>query len=130
MNVLFYLPLTSEIGSKIQGVVKMAKSMARTEIFRSIGDLSSGLCRPADGFTIAVIVTGTREDLANIISIRQLLSGISVILVLSDSHDETIAAGHKLYPRFLTFMDSNLMEVGAVLEKMIQYYEKREAAFI
>ena len=49
------------------------------------------------------------------------------MLVLSDSHDETIAAGHKLYPRFLTYVDSNLMEVGAVLEKMFQKYGIREA---
>ena len=130
MNVFFYLPITSEIDARIQGAVEMAKSMAKTEVFRSIENLSKRLHKPADGFTIAVLVAGSKKELLDIVSIRHLLSDIPVILVLPDRQDETIAAGHKLYPRFLTYVDSKLTEVGAVLEKMIQKYEKREAVFI
>ena len=126
MNVLFYLPVTSEIDPKIQEVVEMAGSMARTEVFQNIEDLSSRLRRPADGFVIAFLVAGSKKELLDIVSIRHLLSDIPVILVLPDRQNETIVAGHKLYPRFLTYVDSNLMEVGAVLEKMFENHEKRK----
>ncbi len=127
MNVFFYLPITSEIDARIQGAVEMAKSMAKTEVFRSVEDLSSRLRRPADVFVIAFLVARSKKELLDIVLIRHLLSDISVILVLPDRQAETIAAGHKLYPRFLTYMDSNLTEVGAVLEKMLQNYEKKES---
>ncbi len=124
MNVFFYLPITNEIDSRIQGMVEMAKSMTKTEVFRSIESLSNRLHKPADGFTIAVLVAGSKKELLDIVFMRHLLSDIPVILVLHDRKDETIAAGHKLYPRFLTYVDSNLTEVGAVLEKMLENYEK------
>ena len=127
MNVLFYLPVTSEIDPKIQEVVEMAGSMARTEVFQNIEDLSSRRRRPADGFVIAFLVAGSKKELLDIVSIHHLLSDIPVILVLPDRQNETIVAGHKLYPRFLTYVDSNLTEVGAVLEKILQNYEKKES---
>jgi hypothetical protein len=126
MNVLFYLPVTSEIDARIQEVVEIVRSMAKTEIFRNIDNLSSRLRRPADGLSIVVLVAGNKKDLVDLAFIRHLLSDTPIILVLSDRQNETIAAGHKLYPRFLTYVDSNLMEVGAVLEKMLRNYEKRK----
>jgi len=129
MNVLFYLPVTSEIDAKIQEVVEMARSMAKTEVFRSIEDLSSRLRWPADGFTIAVLVAGNKKDLVDFAFIRHLLSDTPIILVLPDRKESTATIGYDLVPRFLTYVDSNLMEVGAVLEKMLENYEKRKETF-
>ena len=100
--------------------------MAKTKVFRSIEDLSSRLRRPADGFVIAVLVAGNKKDLVDFAFIRHLLSDMPIILVLPDWEESTAIIGYGLVPRLLTYMDSNLMEIGAVLEKMIQYYEKRK----
>ncbi len=126
MNVLFYLPVTSKIDARIQEVVEMAGSMAKTEVFRSIKDLSVRLCRPAGSPTIAVLLAGNKIDLVDFAFIRNLLSDTPIILVLPDREESTAIIGYGLVPRFLTYMDSNLMEVGAVLEKMLENYEKRE----
>ena len=126
MNVIFYLSVTSKIDARIQEVVEMAKSMAKTEVFRSVEDLSSRLRRPADGFVIAVLVAGNKKDIVDFAFIRHLLSDMPIILVLPDREESTAIIGYGLVPRFLTYMDSNLMEVGAVLEKMLENYEKRE----
>ncbi len=126
MNVFFYLPVTSEIDSRIQKVVEMARSMAKTEVFRSIENLSSKLSRPADGFVIAVLLAGNKKDLVDLAFIRHLLSDTPIILVLPDREESAAIIGYGLVPRFLTYMDSNLMEVGAVLKKMIENYEKRK----
>ena len=125
MNVLFYLPVTSEIDAKIQKVVEMARSMAKTEVFRSIKDFSIRLCRPADSPAIAVLLAGNKIDLVDFAFIRNLLSDTPIILVLPDREESTATIGYALVPRFLTYMDGNLMEIGAVLEKMIKYYEEK-----
>lgn len=123
MNVLFYLPITIEIDAEIQEVVDMTGSMAKTEVFRSIKDLSIRLCRSADGPTIAVLLAGNKIDLVDFAFIHDLLSDTPIILVLPDREERTAIIGYALVPRFLTYMDSNLMEVGAVLKKMLEYYE-------
>ncbi len=125
MNVIFYLPVTSKIDARIQEVVELVKPMAKTEVFRSIKDLSIRLCRPAGSPTIAVLLAGNKIDLVDFAFIRNLFSDAPIILVLHDRKESTAIIGYSLVPRFLTYMDSNLMEVGAVLEKMIQYYEKK-----
>ena len=125
MNVLFYLPGTSKIDARIQEVVEMVKPMAKTEVFRSIEDLSIRLCRPAGSPTIAVLLAGNKIDLVDFAFIRNLLSDTPIILVLPDREESTATIGYTLVPRFLTYMDSNLMEVGAVLEKMIKCYEEK-----
>ena len=126
MNVLFYFPVTSEINTKIQELVEMAGSMAKIEVFHRIENFASRLRRPGDGFTIAVLVAGNKKDLVDFAFIHHLLSNTPIILVLYDRKESTAIMGYGLVPRFLTYMDSNLMEVGAVLEKMIQKYEKRK----
>lgn len=126
MNVIFYLPVTSKIDARIQEVVEMVRSMAKTEIFRSIGDLSSRLRWPVEGFVIAFLVAGNKKDLVDFAFIRHLFSDTPIILVLPDRKESTAIIGYGLVPRYLTYIDSNLMEAGAVLEKMIQYYEKRK----
>ncbi len=125
MNVLFYLPVTSKIDARIQEVVELVKPMAKTEVFRSIKDLSIRLCRPAGSPTIAVLLAGNKIDLVDFAFIRNLFSDAPIILVLHDRKESTAIIGYSLVPRFLTYMDSNLMEVGAVLEKMIKYYEEK-----
>jgi hypothetical protein len=126
MNVLFYIPVTGEAGERIHRVAEMAAPKARTEVFRSIKDLSWRLCRPAESPSIAVLLAGDEEDLLSIVSIRHLLSEIPVILILPVSDHRITAMGHRLSPRFLTYMDGNFAEVEAVLGKMLENYEKED----
>ena len=126
MNVLFYIPVTGEAGERIHRVVEMVAPKARTEVFYSIKDLSWRLCRPAESPTIAVLLAGDEEDLLSMISIRHLLSEIPVILILPVRDHSITAMGHRLSPRFLTYMDGNFAEVEAVLGKMLENYKKKE----
>ena len=126
MNVLFYIPVTGEASERIHGVVQMVPRKTKTEVFRSIKDLSWRLSRPAESPTIAVLLAGNKEDLLGIASIRHLLSEIPIILILPVRDQDTTAMGHSLSPRFLTYMDGNFAEGGAVLGKMLENYRQKE----
>lgn len=125
MNVLFYIPVTSEASERIQGVVEMLASKANTEVFQSIEDLSHRLRQPANSSSIVTLLVRNKEDLIDMVSIRHLLSEIAVILILPYREESTTAMGYTLCPRFLTYVDSNFMEVGAVLGKMLENYKKK-----
>jgi hypothetical protein len=127
MNTIFYITATSETQEWMDAVIKMMPAEASAELYRTIGSLSGRLRRPSEGLTIAVLVAGDRKDLANFISIRDLLFEIPVILILPDRAADITAAGFSLVPRFLTYADGNKSEVGAVLEKMFANYKKNRA---
>ena len=75
---------------------------------------------------IAVLLAASHKELQELLSIKELLQHIRIILLLPDHENETIANGHKLYPRFLSYCDGNLDDVAAVLSKMIQYMDKNK----
>ncbi|MBW1827194.1 MAG: hypothetical protein JRI78_09470 [Deltaproteobacteria bacterium] len=126
MNVLFYIPEGNPVSEIIHGIVEIISLKAETTIVLSIKDLSHMLCWSADKHTIIALLAGSKEDLQNLVAIRHLLSGKSFILILPDRREGTTAMGHSLGPRFLTYADSNLAEVVAVLEKMIENYNSKK----
>ena len=125
MNVLFYVPFKSKDNEKIYGLADTVSLSAETKIFENIDDLSRRLCQPADGPSIAVLLAGDKDELADIVSARHLFSEIPVILILSEREESATAMGYRLGPRFLTYADSNLTEVVAVLAKMLENYNKK-----
>lgn len=129
MNIVFYIPHTHVVKEKqrLYRVVEMAGANAKTEIFRNIPDLSHRLSKPADTATIVVVLISGRDDLNSFVSIRHLFSDIPFILILPHRDDKTTSIGFDLAPRFLTYADTDLREVGAVLEKMIKNYSSRVA---
>ncbi len=69
--------------------------------------------------TIAVLYATNRRELSKILAIQNLLFDIHIVLILPDNTDETVSIGHKLHPRFLSYVDSDFKDVTAVLKKMI-----------
>ena len=123
MNILFYIPETSEVSERMYGVVEMVALKATTEIFTSIEDLSCRLRQPANSPSIAMLLVHNGVDLA---SIRDLLSELPVILILPDREKNTTAMGHIPKPRFFTYADSDFMEVGTVLMKMLEDPKRKQ----
>lgn len=65
-----------------------------------------------------MIIAANEDQLSAIVSLSEFLENIRDILVLPDGKEATIVKGHKLKPRFITFVDRNLEEVKLILEKM------------
>ena len=62
----------------------------------------------------------TKEELSGILSVRELLVDVRIILVLPDQDKDSIKKGHTMWPRFLTYASSDFSDAAAVLRKMIQ----------
>jgi len=100
----------------IDGIVPQAN----VEAYMNISDLSSRLHAPQLEYTIAVLIAADNEDLEEILTIKQLLDNVRLILVLPDRLSETVRLGHSLHPRYLSFNDSPASDVVSVLTKMIE----------
>ena len=120
MNLLFYARVTDDIENRLQRMIEGLVPKDDTEIYRTIDSFANRLRQPRYNLAVAVLLAASRQDLLDLLSIRDLLDGIRIILVLPDREDGTIAKGHRLYPRFLTYADSDFLDVAAVLSKMLQ----------
>ncbi len=89
------------------------------QVCRSLKDLSRRLRRLGEKYEIAVLVAANTQELEEFVSFEDLLEHLRVILILPDGERATVAKGLKLRPRFLTYLYSDLMDVAAVLTKML-----------
>lgn len=121
MRLLFYARGDHNASKWLHDRIEAMVSLEAREAYRDLDILHRRLCQPRNGLTIAVLVAATGEELWELLAMRDLLADLRLILVLPDRSRETIAAGHRMVPRFLSYVDSGLEEVGAVLEQMLQH---------
>ena len=126
MNVLIYLPFTRDQDECLQRDAELMTLDAEMEICRTVENLTLRLSQLSPFPVVAVLCAKTREDLVHLVSIRPQISNVSVILVLPDREEETINMGHSLYPRFLTFMDTELNDLKLVLRRLIVKYHEAD----
>jgi hypothetical protein len=67
---------------------------------------------------IVILVANSKKELSGFFSIRDQLSDMRTVLILPDREDDTLSQGHALYPRFLSYIDSDFAALSKVLEKM------------
>jgi hypothetical protein len=120
MKILFYG--TTNIGAvkRLQKVIESAVPMENIEVYRDIEELGERLRLPTSDLNISVFFTKSKTELFELFLIKKWLLNLRIILILPDGDNETITMGHKLFPRFLTYADSDFKDVKAVLSKMIQ----------
>ena len=126
-DIIIYSKAKNGLGASLQGAVEKVLPKARVETFHTVYRLSERLHRPALNSPIVVLLAMNREDLENIVAIQDLLLDSRVVLILPDKEDDTLALGHVLRPRFVSYQDSSFKDVGAVLNKMINRPETAKA---
>jgi hypothetical protein len=120
MKVLLYARGPAETGNQLQNFLETHVPGCKTEVYRTIEGLAERLKAPHEGGVVAVLRADNREDLMALLSIRLGLQNVRTILLAPDREDTTIALAHQLRPRFLSYINNDLDNVSAVLEKMLK----------
>lgn len=118
MNVLLYTPESKEAENRLQNFLESHVPGCKTEVYRTIEGLAERLKAPNEGQWVAVLQAYSRKDLEALLSLAPGLKDLKTILLVPDRDGETISLAHRLRPRFLSDVNSDLHEVAAVLEKM------------
>ena len=120
MNVLFYATMKDGLWERLRKRIEAVVPAENMEIYRTLEGLSKRLHQPLYDLSIAVLLAATREELQEILSIQDLITDIRVIAIIPDREKETVAKGHLLRPRYLTYSDGDFADVAAVLGKMLK----------
>lgn len=119
MNLVAYWNEKKGCGKRLFKAIKDVVPSDSLYLYHRIEDLSQGIRQVPWGSSIAVLLTSSTKELSEIIALKGLFLESRIILILPDRKKESIAKGHTLFPRFLSYADSDFRDVRAVLYKMI-----------
>jgi hypothetical protein len=120
MELFLYAPASE--GTRERVVRRLESVLPRNslQVCSTIGNLCQNLRMPKQDLTIAVLVPASRGDLLELRTIRPMFRDVKILLVLPDTEEETIAMAHRFRPRYVTYVNHNLSELGAVVTKMCE----------
>ncbi len=118
MNLLFYA-MEGQTGRRLWQAIDEIILERPTEIYRTIESFTRRLRQPEINGLIAVIFAADDKEFDNILDMGDLLRELRTIIILPDRKDDTVSRALTLYPRFISYADSDFSDVAAVLNKMI-----------
>lgn len=83
--------------------------------------MAQGLKKPQIKTTrdILILIVSTQKELEDILSFQKMLAGCQILMVLPERSKEMNTEAHKLRPRFIAYLDSDLSELYVVLERIL-----------
>ena len=121
MKILLYSHKRNQTEDRIAALLEERHLKNNLEIHRGIETLSQQLMAPTSAGAILMLLVADPKDLKNLLTARDHFADHKIILILPDRRAETVSTGHQLYPRFLSCVDDDLSQMGAVLTKMIAH---------
>ena len=118
--LIFYAAAANGKAAKILSRIKAVVPAAVIVVCRTPRELAMGLLRPLGEVIAVVLAVGARDDLMDILSLRDVLHETRVILILPEPEREMLVMGHGLRPRYLTYLDEEPEALASVLEKMVE----------
>lgn len=119
MRLFYYGKKENGISRKIVSEITSIFPANEIELFQTIASLRKKICQIDATPDVFVFFPVNTDELSCLIELKCFLNG-PVILVLPDRNDATIHDGHLLQPRYLTFWDSNPVEIKEVLLRMMK----------
>ncbi|HYA48436.1 MAG TPA: hypothetical protein VEG35_01950 [Burkholderiales bacterium] len=118
MNVLFYMRTPGIREDDLLRAVAPFVSRGSLEVFADLESFAGRVRRPKDLPSVALIWNPTKDDLRALASLRVLLGGGRILLVLPDQEEETIALAHRVRPAYITYVDEGISGVVSVLTRL------------
>ncbi len=121
MNIILYAAENSPQVEQLQQVIALHLPKDGIEACQTVESLSLRIRQPLPNPVIFILLISSSKELSEILNLRSMLLDRRVILILPNDSTETLAMGHALRPRFLTYADEGFVDVSTVLGRMIAF---------
>ena len=125
--MLFYAQARNDVLEPLKQRLNGRASEACLESYTKIEDLLQRLRRPRFNLEIGVFAIGSNAELDLLLTVKDLLSDMRLVLILADNDPQTLSKAHALAPRFISFVDAGIEPLVSVVEKMLGYQSGRGA---
>lgn len=125
MKVICYFDMNDAQGERLERIIELFLSREKILLYRSMDALRDRLRQPYNYDNVVLVSLASREGLSEFVSLRDLLRDMRIIMVLPDREHDTVALGHLLRPRMISYSDGDFLDVAAVLVRMMEKQEMR-----
>ena len=112
---------------KMWNFIQTQNWYGQVEIFYTLDKFYRRFTQAGSSNAVTVLLLTCRRELEDLVQYTDLFNDQKIILVLPDHTRETIAMGHALYPRFISYTDGDLRDVASVLRKLITHTQDHPA---
>lgn len=120
VKVLYYSSLKARACKKVVETILTVIHRDSLKIYRTLRTLSERLLEPMGDLSVAVLCISSQEEFSSLLTIKDLLKDMRIILILPDREKTTISKGHRLGARFLSYKDSDFSDLAAVLHHIVE----------
>jgi hypothetical protein len=118
MKIFLYSSEIEGKGKEIHRIMKKLFSSEQLRVHRSIESLSQNLLEPWEEKPIIVVLIYRKDELIDLVSRREQLHPLRLVLILPEAEESVISLAHRLRPNYLTYIHKDLKDLKAVLQKM------------
>ncbi|ADK83857.1 hypothetical protein Deba_0484 [Desulfarculus baarsii DSM 2075] len=115
MKLLVYVSVMNEDWVRLGAAIDDSAPRECVELFRRIDGLRERLSQPIQRPAVLVLVAATEAELKALVDLAPLLYDLKTILILPDHEAMAAREGHRLAPRYCTYIDSNFDELRSVI---------------
>jgi hypothetical protein len=119
MGIILYCSGTKEQRGIIPAVLKEAASGRRISVCSGRKELVKSLVGKISEIDAAVLAPAGQGELDELLDITDILSLVPCLVILPDRQKASIEKGRRLYPRYMTYMDADMGQLKAVLQRML-----------
>lgn len=120
MKVVLYVNDKKTLASdSLQKIIQSCIPSDCLEVFGSSRNFAQRLYQIPRNIDVAVLYAQNNDQLFELITLKEFLIDIRIILILPDREHLTVKRGHTLFPKYTSYIDSCVTDVASVLNKMI-----------
>ena len=121
MQIFLYISQNVESGRRLLRLILKMGRQKNIMSFVSLDEAKKQLKLSVHSGDILIFLADTDEELNQLYAIKDVVDDVRIILILPNNQPETLALAHLLRPRFITYIDRDVAEVGSVFQKMLNH---------
>jgi len=119
INILYCCPGNESDCGKAERIIEKFYREERYSVFREISLFEKHVRAYLSHEHLIILHAESKEHLQQFMAMRDLLIGHRIVLILPDRDKATLAQGHRLRPRFITYLDADFREMASVLYNIL-----------
>lgn len=119
MKILFYADTGAADGDRLLQKIESQVPADVIQAYRSLDGFKQGLLRQKQKPKAVILFAADAAELKLLTSMGKLLTDVRILLVLPDRSQKTVAAGYRLWPRYISYADSDFGDVAAVVRQIL-----------
>lgn len=116
--MIVYYTADNQAGKRLERLFRQKLRHQRLQVFHRTGDVGDYLCRVGHIDMVFVLVVESMEDLGAFLEMGSMLLDLKTIIVCPLQHGQLVDTALRLYPRYLSSTEGDLLDVLAVVEKL------------